>query len=73
MAHLDFYDARAEYGLRTVDQAWAKGTELDDQGDRALPSYLMENDPRAAFGKAAQAVASKEKLRRSALARATAR
>ena len=69
MTHLAFYDACAKYNLRTEEQAWAKATELDTQGDRALLSYLMENDSRAALGKVAKAAASKEKLRRAALTR----
>ena len=69
MTKLAFYDLCVAQNLRTHDEVWARAAELDEQGDRALLSYLMENDVKEALAKVAQAAASKEKLRRAALTR----
>ena len=69
MTNLAFYDLCVQHNLRTQDQVWAKANELDEQGDRALLAYLLDNDGGASLAKVLQAATSKERLRRAALTR----
>jgi hypothetical protein len=66
---LAFYDLCVKYNLQDVDQVWAKATALSELGDRALLSYLLENDCSSCLGKVLKAQQAKEKVRRAGLSR----
>ena len=69
MSPLSFFDACQEHGFSTYEQVLAKATELSDAGDRALLSFLLENDGEAHFAKVQRAAEAKERVRRAGLAR----
>ena len=66
---LAFFDLCAKLELATEEALWAKATDLSDQGDRALLSFLLENDAGTYFAKVVKAQQAKETLRRSHLTR----
>ena len=66
---LAFHDLCATHNLTSEDALWAKGTELSEQGDRALLSFLLENDSQKCFGKVLKAQRAKEKIRRAGMTR----
>jgi hypothetical protein len=41
---LAFYDLCRKHEVTTETDLWAKATELDDQADRAMLGYLLDND-----------------------------
>jgi hypothetical protein len=69
MSALTFYDACKTHGLTTSDELWAKATELSESGDRALLSYLLDNDGETQFAKVQKAAAAQERARRAKLTR----
>lgn len=69
MSALTFFDVCAKHGLTTSDELWAKATELDKSGDRALLAYLLENDGETQFAKVQRAAAAQERARRAKLTR----
>ena len=66
---LAFFDLCAKHKVATEEALWAKATDLSDQGDRALLSFLLENDAGTYFAKVVKAQQAKETLRRSHLTR----
>jgi len=66
---LAFFDLCVSHNLASEDALWAKATELSEQGDRALLSFLLENDCATCFGKVLKARKAREKLRRAGLTR----
>ena len=64
-----FFDLCAKLEVATEEALWAKATDLSDQGDRALLSFLLESDSGTYFAKVVKAQQAKEALRRSHLTR----
>ena len=55
--------------MTTEPELWAKATELSGTGDRALLSYLLDNEATACLAKVLKATTAKDKLRRAAMTR----
>ena len=69
MSSLAFFDVCKEHHIFSQEALWAKATELSEQGDRALLSYLLENNDSTALEKVLKAFRAQEDLRRSKLSR----
>lgn len=66
---LAFFDLCAKLEVTTEEALWAKATDLSEQGDRALLSFLLESDSGTYLAKVVKAQQAKETLRRSQLTR----
>ena len=69
LSTLKFHDLCVEHGIGSEDELWAKAAELNDQGDRALLAFVLDNDASACFAKVLRATGAKQKLRRATLTR----
>ncbi len=69
MSHLSFHDLCLEHGLTSYESVWVKATELSEAGDRALLSYLLDNEAEHQFSKVQRAVEVQERARRATMTR----
>ncbi len=69
MSHLSLHDLCLEHGLTSFESVWVKATDLSEAGDRALLSYLLDNDAEYQFSKVQRAAEAQERARRAAMTR----
>lgn len=69
MTHFTFLDTCRRHGLRNERDLWALAGDLEQKGDGALTSFMMENDVGVALERVAKAMDAKEATRRSKMTR----
>ena len=69
MSSYAFIEVCRENSVRTEDETWTLATGLEEQGGKALLTFLMENDAARFVDKVRKAVEAKETVRRMLLTR----
>ena len=69
LTNLAFYDLCVKHVVKTDEELWAKATELNEQGDRAMLAYLLEHDGEGQLAKVVKATSAAERVRRKTLTR----
>lgn len=58
-----------KHNIRTEDEAWGLAGDLEEQGDKALSAFLMENDVNVMLQWAVRAMIAKANLEREKMSR----
>ena len=69
LSSIGFLDMCTKHGLQSLEEVWAKASELSEGGDRGLLAYLLDNNAEAQFTKVMKARSAAEQARRSKLTR----
>ena len=69
MTNHSFLDVCREHHIRTEEQTWALATDMEEKGDKALMTFLMENGVGILLDRPVKAMDAKETLRRSKMTR----